>query len=226
MPAGCPAQTTSPYTGVYRTTVCLAIGSDVADEQMRVIAWLHMVCRTSLALCAALLLTAACGEAGSKASDDDEGAGAGSSTQCQGASEETTELDAEELAFIELINAYRVEQDRGTLEPCRALSRAAQGHSEDMRARNFFDHENPDGESAWGRTCAACYEHGCTVYSTELTENIAAGFSSAQGVFGAWQASSGHNKNMLDAPATIVGVGRAGGHWTLLLASDMEPSCE
>jgi len=161
------------------------------------------------------------------ACDPDGGSGDGGTSggTCRGASDETTSLDAQESAFLDLLNGYRSEHGRSTLVNCVALSRAAQGHSEDMRDRMFFDHTNPDGDSAWERTCAACYEHGCTVYSTELTENIAGGFGSADAVFAGWMASSGHNRNMLTSPASVVGIGRADGFWTLDIASDDEPSC-
>ncbi len=152
--------------------------------------------------------------------------------QCAGGSPEATALDEQEQRFVDLLNAYRGDNDRGPLTPCRALNRAAQGHSEDMRDRDYFDHASPSGDSAWDRTCDACYEHGCEVYSAEMAENIAAGNGNAAATLAQWQASSGHNRNMLDSTSTLIGVGRAvgggsyGSYWTTVFSNEDEPSCD
>jgi hypothetical protein len=46
-------------------------------------------------------------------------------------------------------------------------------------------------------------------YPQGVGENIAAGFSTAQSVFDAWKASSGHNANMLGSSYKALGIGRA-----------------
>src|SRR5687767_10677931 len=65
------------------------------------------------------------------------------------------ELDEEERAFLEIINAYRVENALEPLGACLSLSVAAEAHSEDMRDRDYFDHASPEGERFPDRACDA-----------------------------------------------------------------------
>jgi uncharacterized protein YkwD len=154
----------------------------------------------------------------------------GACSTCGGAGDATTTLDAEEQAFLVLINNYRTANGLGTLTACTSLNRAAQGHSEDMRDQNYFDHTGLNGSSPWDRACDACYELGCGP-QTAMAENIAAGNSGAQGTFTQWQNSPGHNANMLGVNFTQIGIGRAtgggmyGSYWTNVFGGATEPSC-
>lgn len=154
----------------------------------------------------------------------------GACPTCAGAGDATTALDAEEVAFIGLLNNYRAQNGLGAVASCTSMNRAAQGHSEDMRDQNYFDHQSLSGDSPWDRMCNACYEHGCGP-STAVAENIAAGNSGAQATFEQWRNSSGHNANMLGGSFTRIGIGRATGggqygvYWTNVFGGDDEPSC-
>lgn len=154
----------------------------------------------------------------------------GACSTCQGASDATTTLDAEEQAFLVLINQYRAQNGLGALAACTSLNRAAQGHSEDLRDQDYFSHTGLDGSSPWSRSCDACYALGCGPM-TAMAENIAAGNSGAQGTFTQWQNSPGHNANMLGSSFTMIGIGRAtgggtyGSYWTNVFGGDTEPSC-
>lgn len=154
----------------------------------------------------------------------------GACDTCAGSSDETTALDAEELAFIGLLNDYRAQNGLGPVSACTSLNRAAQGHSEDMRDQNYFDHTGLNGSSPWARSCDACYELGCGP-QTAMAENIAAGNAGAQGTFNQWKNSPGHNANMLGASFTVIGIGRAtgggqyGSYWTNVFGGTSEPSC-
>jgi uncharacterized protein YkwD len=149
---------------------------------------------------------------------------------CGGAGPATTPLDSEEQAFLGIINQYRQQNGLGALAHCRSLDRAAQGHSEDMRDQNYFDHIGIDGSTPWDRACEACFDLGCGP-QTAMAENIAAGNSDAQSTFVQWQNSPGHNANMLGASFTMIGIGRAvgggtyGTYWTNVFAGSDEPSC-
>lgn len=149
---------------------------------------------------------------------------------CEGASDATTALDAEELAFFTLINDYRAENGRGPVAPCTSLSRAAQGHSEDMRDQGYFSHDSQDGRDPWERACNSCYELGCGP-QTQMAENIAAGNSGAAATFEQWRTSPGHNTNMLGSSFTVMGLGRATGggpygvYWTSVFGAGTEGSC-
>jgi uncharacterized protein YkwD len=150
---------------------------------------------------------------------------------CGGAGPATTPLDAEEQAFLQIINDYRAQNGLGALKACTSLNRAAQGHSEDMRDKNYFDHTGLDGSLPWDRACSACYDLGCGP-ATAMAENIAAGNSGAQGTFTQWKNSPGHNKNMLGASFKVIGIGRATGggqfgvYWTNVFGGKDEPSCD
>ncbi len=154
----------------------------------------------------------------------------GACATCQGAGDATTPLDAEEQAFLVLINQYRAQNGLGALSACTSLNRAAQGHSEDMRDNDYFSHTGLNGSSPWERACDACYELGCGP-QTAMAENIAAGNSGAQATFTQWQNSPGHNANMLGSSFTMIGIGRATGggqygvYWTNVFGGDSEPSC-
>lgn len=154
----------------------------------------------------------------------------GACDTCAGSSDATTALDAEEIAFVGLLNDYRAQNGLGPVTACTSLNRAAQGHSEDMRDQNYFDHSGLDGSSPWGRSCDACYELGCGP-QTAMAENIAAGNAGAQGTFTQWKNSPGHNANMLGGSFTVIGIGRAtgggqyGSYWTNVFGGDSEASC-
>ena len=163
------------------------------------------------------------------------GSGPGATTtgggpSCGGSGPGTTPLDTEELAFVTLINNYRNQNGLGDLTPCVSLNRAAQGHSEDMRDLDYFDHDNLDGDDPFDRMCNACFDLSCTS-QTAMGENIAAGNSGAQGTFDQWRNSPGHNANMLSNSFNFMGIGRATGggtygtYWTNVFAGDDEASC-
>ena len=135
-----------------------------------------------------------------------------------------SDLDAEEAKFVTLINSYRAAQGRTALAACPALGRAAQAHSDDMRDRDYFLNQNPEGLQPWDRACAACFTNGCGP-ATAMAENIGAGHATAQDTFTQWKSSEAHNANMLRASFTLLGVGRAiggasyGVYWTTVFAA-------
>ncbi|MFF0431147.1 sigma-70 family RNA polymerase sigma factor [Streptomyces sp. NPDC004327] len=112
---------------------------------------------------------------------------------------------------IELVNAERAKAGCGPLTENALLTRAAQGHSDDMAARDFFDHTNPDGDGPGERVTAAGYR-----WST-YGENIAKGQRTPAEVMDAWMNSPGHRANILNCSFKEIGIGLhpAGGpYWT------------
>jgi uncharacterized protein YkwD len=81
-----------------------------------------------------------------------------------------------------------------------ALTQAADSHSRDMVANNFFSHTGADGSSAGQRITAAGYSW------SSYGENIAAGQASINAVVDGWMASDGHCANIMNAPLTDIGV--------------------
>ncbi|HZK49019.1 MAG TPA: S-layer homology domain-containing protein [Thermoleophilia bacterium] len=114
---------------------------------------------------------------------------------------------AEEMQFVKILNEYRAANGLGTLLVSDMVSVAATKHDMDMAKYSFFDHvtQGSDyyavGASPWARMAAAGYN-----YNTTKGENLAAGFSTAAGVFEGWRNSPGHNANMLNGGFKVVGI--------------------
>ena len=98
------------------------------------------------------------------------------------------------------------------------LSAAADNHSEDMLARGFFDHTNPDRDGPTDRA----EDEGWT--GRGVWENISARWTSASSVSdeqgwvdlsheGLWR-SDGHQFGMLQDSHTVVGIGIDWGAWS------------
>jgi uncharacterized protein (TIGR03437 family) len=114
-----------------------------------------------------------------------------------------TTLDAEEQAFLKLINDYRAANGRGALQASIALTNGAKWMSADMAAKNYFSHTDSSGRDPFTRMRSFGYN-----YNTWMGENIAAGFSDAGNTFNQWKNSAGHNENMLNPNYKVIGIGR------------------
>jgi len=132
--------------------------------------------------------------------------------------------DAEESAFVELLNAYRGELGLAPVTLNSALGAAAEYHSGDMAANNYFSHYLFDGTDA-GQNIQ---NFGYTAFP--YAENIAAGMATAQEVLVGWQNSPEHNATMTDPQYTEVGIGRAyneasqyGWYWTATYGAGQGP---
>ncbi|AIS02110.1 sigma-70 family RNA polymerase sigma factor [Streptomyces glaucescens] len=111
---------------------------------------------------------------------------------------------------VALVNKERAAAGCAPLTEDPQLNQAAQGHSEDMAARGFFDHTNPDGADPGRRTTAAGY-----AWST-YGENIARGQQTPEAVMESWMNSPGHRANILNCSFEDIGVGvhdGSGGPW-------------
>ncbi len=80
------------------------------------------------------------------------------------------------------------------------LTQAAERHSQDMVARNFFSHTGSDGSTLTVRVNATGYAW------SNLGENIAAGYSGVNNVMTGWMASDGHCANLMNPAFTEVGL--------------------
>lgn len=100
------------------------------------------------------------------------------------------------------------------------LVEAADSHSLDMAAGNYFSHTSADGRTLSHRVDAT------GVAWSSLGENIAAGQPSVDAVMDAWAASPGHCANLMNAGFTDVGLACVPGtatssyrtYWTMDLA--------
>lgn len=95
------------------------------------------------------------------------------------------------------------------------LAAAAQGHSDDMAANDYFSHTSLNGDTLADRARAAGFTGGT------LGENIAAGQRTPQDVMAAWMASAGHRANILNCDYTVIGVGlnEDGWYWTQMFGA-------
>lgn len=100
-----------------------------------------------------------------------------------------------------------------------ALARAAERHSRDMVAGNFFSHTGSNGTELRQRAEAAGYDW------RTLAENIAGGRDTVNGVVEQWLASPGHCANLLKPDLVHMGVACVPGgprntythYWTMAL---------
>ncbi len=113
----------------------------------------------------------------------------------------TETLHGESKANFHMTNAFRVYHGKSVLTWCDKAARAAQLHSEDMAAQNYFDHVSPDGRTPGDRLSA----QGITWYG--YAENICAGYDTGIACFVAWVNSAGHRAGMLNGYCTHLGVG-------------------
>lgn len=125
--------------------------------------------------------------------------------------------DAEEQAFLTLINNYRAENGRAPLTVSYTLSRASAWKSRHLGENSYFAHDDTPIGRSWSTRVRDCGYN----YSTGIGENIAAGYGTAASVFDGWRNSPGHNSNMLGSGYTAIGIGRVvvpgspyGTYWT------------
>jgi uncharacterized protein YkwD len=108
-----------------------------------------------------------------------------------------------------LVNQARATAGCKALTEDPRLDKAAQGHSDDMSANNYFSHTTPAGLTFDKRETAAGYP-------SPGGENIAEGQTSATQVMTDWMNSEGHRANILNCQFTAIGIGLAtsGWYWT------------
>ncbi|MET9564336.1 CAP domain-containing protein [Streptomyces tauricus] len=114
-----------------------------------------------------------------------------------------------EAAVLSLVNAERAKAGCSPVTASSSLAALAESFSEDMAARGFFDHTDPDGASPWDRA----EELGIANLGGE---NIARGQADAAAVMEAWMNSPGHRANILNCDFKTLGVGAhfgSGGPW-------------
>jgi uncharacterized protein YkwD/stress response protein SCP2 len=116
---------------------------------------------------------------------------------------------------VSLTNAERAGAGLAPLVTDARLTAAAQAHSADMVARDFYSHTTPEGREPWDRAAAAGATH------RGIGENIACGQRTPAEVVQGWMNSPGHRANILKPEFTHIGIGyatgsRAGTYWTQL----------
>ncbi|MFJ9321051.1 CAP domain-containing protein [Streptomyces globisporus] len=110
---------------------------------------------------------------------------------------------------LALVNQERAKVGCSPLSTSAPLTSLAQNFSEDMAARGFFDHTDPDGDTPWDRAAQAGVQG-------LAAENIARGQADARAVMEGWMNSEGHRANILNCDYKTIGIGiheGSGGPW-------------
>lgn len=107
---------------------------------------------------------------------------------------------ASEAQVLRIVNDERADAGCAPVRSDAELRDLARAHSADMEARDYFDHNTPEGVTPWTRAERA----GVVGLGAE---NIARGQKSAESVMRAWMNSPGHRANILDCTLTRLGVG-------------------
>jgi uncharacterized protein YkwD len=131
-----------------------------------------------------------------------------------------TRLDAERAR--DLVNAYRRSKGLRPLKLQPALIEAARAHSRDLAKWDRISHFGSDGSNPWDRVKRAGYN------AKLAAENVGTGQATIEEVIKGWQASPGHNKNLLLTEAEHMGIALAHDtktefktFWTLVIASPL-----
>ncbi len=119
-------------------------------------------------------------------------------------------VSAFEKKVVELTNAERAKQGLAPLTLDTELSKVARTKSQDMKNKNYFDHNSP----TYGSPFDMMKSFGISYKSAG--ENIAMGQTSPEQVVQAWMDSPGHRENIMNASFTHIGVGHvaSGNYWT------------
>jgi hypothetical protein len=100
-------------------------------------------------------------------------------------------IDTQDL--MNKVNSERTQRFIPALITNSKLTTAAFGKGNDMIARSYFAHIDPDGNYVWPRIEATGYKPYVT-----LGENLAMDFTSAQSVIDAWMNSPTHRANIVN----------------------------
>ena len=129
---------------------------------------------------------------------------------------------AVEKLRADILLAVNREREKVGVPPLKRnlmLQTSAQAYAADMKNRNFFSHESPEGEtyreriqrSGYGTITSENCE--CRSFSLAFGENLARGQLTAEDVMDDWMASPGHRANILTEHFIDIGIGIEGSHW-------------
>lgn len=106
-----------------------------------------------------------------------------------------------EQQVINLVNKERAAAGLPALKVNTKLAGVAEKKAEDLRDKNYFDHNSP----TYGSPFDMMKQFGITY--TAAGENIAKGQRTPEAVMNGWMNSSGHRANILNSSFTEIGVG-------------------
>jgi uncharacterized protein YkwD len=123
-------------------------------------------------------------------------------------------------AMAAIVSRYRMAEGLGAVRIDPVLSRAAKAQADAMAAKGVMSHEIAGEFGDRMRAAGLGRAHSA--------ENLGLGYDTFAEAMEGWKASTGHRRNLLLAPATRIGIGRARGtdartYWALILASPNLP---
>ncbi|KAE8899505.1 hypothetical protein PF005_g3775 [Phytophthora fragariae] len=101
--------------------------------------------------------------------------------------------------MLNAVNKQRAAAGLSKLCTNSKLQSAAQGHSNDMAAKDYMSHTGSDGSTMSERISDSGYSW------TAIAENVAAGQTDVDAVMTAWMNSAGHRANILSSKVTMFG---------------------
>lgn len=104
--------------------------------------------------------------------------------------------------ILNSVNSERGQRNLATLNTNAMLSSAAQSKSDDMVARHYFAHVDPEGNYIWVKIVGAGY-----IPYLQLGENLAIEFSDTESLVSAWMNSPTHRANLLNEGFRDQGMG-------------------
>lgn len=129
---------------------------------------------------------------------------------------------AVEKLRADILLAVNREREKVGMPPVKRnlmLQASAQAYAADMKNRNFFSHESPEGETYRERIQRSGYGNitsencNCRSFSLAFGENLARGQLTAKDVMDDWMASPGHRVNILTELFLDIGIGIDGSSW-------------
>lgn len=111
---------------------------------------------------------------------------------------------ATEMTRDGLLSGHNSNRASGGLAPLTInslLNQAAQNKANDMKARDYWSHNTPDGQEPWVFFDQVGYRY------LKAGENLAYGFTTSSATVQGWMNSAGHRANIMDANFTEVGFG-------------------
>lgn len=126
----------------------------------------------------------------------------------------TAPVEVTIASVVSLINQDRTWAHGSVLLDRTSLNKVAQTKADDMVAQGYFAHTSPSGVkiSTYDATADKFYWIDGTIDAySYVGENLAEGFTDAQGQEAAWMASPTHRANILKPQYSYIGVGTASG---------------
>ena len=117
-------------------------------------------------------------------------------------------VDAKERAIVRAINRQRTQHGLGKVHSSARLARAADYHSWEMLAADYFAHESRDGGS-FDRRVRRYADHRALGETLAMLGGCGSG--SARRVVRMWMNSSGHRAVLLSSGYRRVGIGKRTG---------------